>query len=94
MEKKQQADTKSVMEESVKTKKAREKIKKQMEALDAKISEPVLQQKTIEIHRWIARHASERVVLRSKSICLFDENQNTADLSKKVALIAELIKKE
>lgn len=81
-------------EESAKTRKAREKLKKKLEALEKKITPQALEKKTIEIHRWIARHASQRAVLRSKTISLFDENQNTAELSRKVVEIAEQIKKE
>jgi|GEM_PF-665712 len=81
-------------EESAKTRKAREKLKKKLEALEKKITPQALEKKTIEIHRWIARHASQRTVLRSKNISLFDENQNTADLSKKVVELADQIKKE
>ena len=51
-----------------------------------------LRQKSLEIHRWIARHAAERVVLKSKSISLFDENQNTAKLSQKIHLFIQNLK--
>ena len=76
-------------EESHKTRKAREKLKKQLAAFDQKISEQALERKTIEIHRWISRHAAHRVVLRSKNISLFDENQNAAAISQKIAHIAK-----
>ena len=65
-----------IAEESPKTRKAREKLKKQLEANDKKITPQALERKSIEIHRWIARHAQNRVILKSKSISLFDENQN------------------
>lgn len=81
-------------EESAKTRKAREKLRKKLEALEKKITPQALEKKTIEIHRWIERHASQRTVLRSKTFSLFDENQNTAELSKKVVELAEQIKKE
>jgi len=81
-------------DESPKTRKAREKLKRQLEALDKKITPQALEKKAIEIHRWIERHAQHRVVLKSKSICLFDENQNTADLSQRVVLLAEKLKKD
>lgn len=85
---------KQLADESPKTRKAREKLKKQLEAFDRKITPQALQKKSIEIHRWIERHAHHRVVLKSKSICLFDENQNTADLSQRVTLLAEQLKKD
>jgi hypothetical protein len=83
---------KEIAEESFKTRKAREKLKKQMEDLEGKITPQALEKKTIEIHRWIARHAPHRIVLRSKTISLFDENQNTARLSKRVASLVDQIK--
>ncbi len=81
-------------DESPKTRRAREKLKRQLNALDKKITPQALKKKAIEIHRWIERHAQHRVVLKSKSICLFDENQNTADLSQRVVVIAEKLKKD
>lgn len=82
-------DKKGIAEESPKTRKAREKLKKQLEAFEKKITPQELERKTIEIHRWISRHASQRVVLKSKNISLFDENQNAAQLSQKIARLAE-----
>ena len=78
-------------QESVKTKKAREKLKRRLEELDVHFTPQALEEKTIEIHRWIARHAEHRVVLKSKSIALFDENQNAARLSERIAKIAQQI---
>lgn len=77
-------EKKEIAKESYKTKRAREKLKKKLEAFDLAVTEQALEQKTLEIHRWIARHAPYRVVLRTKNISLFDENQNTAKLSKRV----------
>ena len=84
---------KGIVDESLKTRKAREKLKKQLEGYDQRITPQALEKKTIEIHQWIERHAQSRVVLKKKSICLFDENQHAADLSQRVALIAEQLKK-
>lgn len=75
---------KQVAEESLKTQKAREKLKRQFAAWDKKMTPQALEKKVLEIHQWIARHASSRVVLKTKSISLFDENQNAADLSQKI----------
>lgn len=80
---------KEVVEESAKTKKAREKLRKQLEDLQLKITPQALKEKTVEIQRRIARHADQRVVLREKSISLFDENQNAAKLSQRIAKIAD-----
>jgi hypothetical protein len=82
---------KEIAEESIKTKKAREKLKKRLDALDLKITPQALEEKSIQIHRWIAKHAQKRVVLKEKSISLFDENQNAAQLSQRIAKIAEQI---
>ncbi len=78
--------------ESIKTKRAREKLKKKLEAFDLALTPHALEQKRIEIHRWIALHAPSRVVLRKKEISLFDENQNTAKLSARVQGIADKIR--
>ncbi len=85
---------KLIAEESIKTRKAREKLKKQLDANDKKITPQALERKSIEIHRWIARHAHVRVVLKSKSISLFDENQNTADVSQRVSSFVDQITKD
>ena len=82
---------KQIAEESSKTRKAREKLKKQLDANDKKITPQALEKKSIEIHRWIARHAQNRVVLKSKSISLFDENQNAAGVSNRVSNFVEQI---
>ncbi len=85
---------KKVEGESFKTRKTREKLEKQLSDMERRVTRQALDKKTIEIHRWIARHASERVVLRAKTIALFDENQNAAKLSFRVALLAEQLQKE
>lgn len=87
-------EKKEIAEESYKTKKTREKLRKQLEDHQKQITPQALEEKTIEIQQWIARRASERVVLRDKSISLFDENQNAAKLSQKVSVIAEQLKTE
>ena len=83
---------KQLADESVKTQKAREKLKRQLEVFDKKITPQALKRKTIEIHRWIEHYAQQRVVLKAKSICLFDENQNAASLSQRVSDLAEKLK--
>ena len=82
----------SLAEESVKTRRAREKLKKQLDAFDKKITPQALEAKATEIHQWIARHAALRVVLKTKGICLFDENQNAAELSQRVVQLADQLK--
>ena len=83
------ATEKKYAEESLKTKRAREKLKKQFNELETRITPEALKEKTVEIHRWIARHAHHRVVLKNKNISLFDENQNAAKLSQRISGIAK-----
>lgn len=58
------------------------------------ITPEALQQKTDEIHRWIARHAPIRIPLKNKNFSLFDENQNAARISQKISAIAQKICEE
>jgi hypothetical protein len=83
-----------IVEESVKTRKAREKLKKRIDAFEKKLTPQALEKKTAEIHRWIAVNAIHRVVLHNKAISLFDENQNSVAVSRKVEAIAEQIRAE
>ena len=85
---------KEIAEESLKTKKVREKLKKHLESFDQKVTAPALKKKLIEIHRWIERHASQRVVLKEKSIALFDENRNAAEFSQRVGILVEKLKQD
>jgi hypothetical protein len=85
---------KAIAEESMRTRKAREKMKKQLECFEKNITPQALQKKTIEIQRWISRHALHRIILKNKSISMFDENQNTATLSRRVGQLTDQIKKE
>jgi hypothetical protein len=87
-------EKKAPVEESVKTRKTREKLRKRLDALEKKITPQALKEKVIEIHRWIALNAGHRVLLRTKEISLFDENQNTADVSRKITGIADQIQKD
>ena len=83
---------KVIAEESLKTKKVREKLRKRLEKIDEEVTQQALNRKITEIHRWISRHAMQRVTLKSKSISLFDENQNTAKISQKVSVFAIKLK--
>ncbi len=79
---------KQFAEESVKTKKVREKLKKHLDKIEQQITQQELNRKVSEIHRWISRHALHRVSIKSKSFALFDENQNAAKISQKIVSIA------
>ena len=87
-------DVKQWASESIKTKKAREKLQKQWADLEKKVTPEALHETTEEIHRWIARHANQRVHLRDKNISLFDENQNAAKISQRVRTIAQKLNAE
>lgn len=92
--KRNKSKRKEIVEESHKTKRAREKLKKQLDALEVHFTEQALEQKSIEIQRWISRHAEHRIPLKNKSIALFDENQNAAALSHRVAKLAVKLSRE
>jgi hypothetical protein len=80
--------TKQLAGESEKTIRARKKLLKRHEELDKQVTKQALERKMLEIHQWIARHASNRVVLRSKTISLFDRNTNSAKVSGRIERIA------
>jgi hypothetical protein len=91
---KQKNKKKYPVDESVQVAKAREKLKKRLESVEKRVTEQALEKKSVEIHKWISKNASERVVLYDKNISLFDENQNTAKVSQRVGALAEKIKNE
>jgi hypothetical protein len=80
---------KSVAEESAKTQRARENLRRQLEAEHQKITAKALEKKSDEIHRWIARYAHQRITLKSKAISLFDGNQNTVSQSGRILKLAQ-----
>lgn len=75
--------------ESEKTLRAREKLKKQLESYDRKMTREALEKKTSEIQRWISSRAHNRVALKNKEIALFNENQNAADVSSRISKVAQ-----
>jgi uncharacterized protein (DUF2132 family) len=87
-------ETEQLAKESQKTKRAREKLQRKFLEVDKKITSSALEKKTLEIHQWIARHASQRVILKTKSISLFDENQNAAINSSIIHILAKKIQNE
>jgi hypothetical protein len=80
--------------ESIKTKRAREKLQKQIEENDRQITQDALEKKVKEIQNWIMRHSNQRVILKDKTFDLFDENQNAAEESSKILTMAEELKKK
>lgn len=79
-------------QESGKIKRARAKLEKNLKKKFDQVNQDDLKQKVIEIHDRISKYASKRTVLTEKSISLFDNNQNSAEISLEVAKIAEQIK--
>lgn len=86
--------SKGMAQESVKTKKTREKLRRHWSDLEKRITPEALQETTDEIHRWIARHAHQRIHLKNKNISLFDENQNAAKISQRVKVIAQKLSED
>jgi hypothetical protein len=66
--------------------KAREKLKNQLERKDKLLTQQALERIRKTMHSWIARHASERISLKSKDIKLFDENRHPAKIENKFIL--------
>jgi hypothetical protein len=64
--------------ESAQVKKARKKLKQQLDTEHKRITKEALDKMTESIQRWISRHANERLPLKDKSFTLFDENQHSA----------------
>ena len=85
---------KSIAPESRKTKRARDKLKKQWEAQDRLITPQALAETVDKIYKWIATNARNRVPLKEKDIRLFDQNQNAAALSRKVQQFAQVLQVE
>jgi len=89
-----QQNSKRLASESLKTQKAREKLRKHWSDIEKKITPEALQEKIEEIHRWISRHANQRIHLKNKNISLFDENQNAAKISQRVKIIAKKLNED
>ncbi|HUD00818.1 MAG TPA: hypothetical protein VMR37_00660 [Rhabdochlamydiaceae bacterium] len=75
-------------EESGKTKKARAKLRNKLEATEKKLLTQNLDKKSQEISKWIERHANDRVSVK-KDISLFDQNRNSAKMSRNIEKLAE-----
>lgn len=79
---------KVLAEESAKTKKAREKLKQQLIKTQKKLTPEALEKKSQEISQWIERHSSDRLAVQ-KDISLFDQNRNSAKMSRNIEKLAE-----
>ncbi len=85
---------KRIAPESIKTKRAREKLRKQWAKQDLLITETALADTVDKIHKWIASNSMHRVCLKEKDIRLFDQNQNAAALSRKIEQFAKKLSED
>lgn len=86
--------SKPLAKESIKTHRTRERLKKKLQSLEKSFTSNALEQKKIEIHQWLDRHAPERIPLKSKKVSSPDSHQKTAEMSQKVSALASKIQKE
>jgi hypothetical protein len=77
------------VQESKKTQKIRDKIIETWESDNCSITPQAIEEAREKIHKWIADHSHERVSIKNKNIGLFNENQNSAEASRKVQQIAK-----
>ena len=66
--------------------KARQKIKKQLEAAEKRINPDALKKMRHLIERQLARHSTERINLKKRHITLFDENRHPAKTESKFVM--------
>lgn len=84
-----------VAPESVKTKRAREKLIKQWETEKKQFTPKALEETVDKIHKWIADNAKHRIQIKEKtSIKLFNQNKDAAAISKKVQGFSERLKED
>ncbi|MBU6383731.1 MAG: hypothetical protein KGR16_05390 [Verrucomicrobia bacterium] len=87
-------EEKAIAPESAKTKKAREKLMKQLETEKILFTPKALKSTVEKIHKWIGDNSTNRVKVENKGIRLFNQNKDAARVSKKVQIIAETLKRE
>ncbi len=79
--------------ESIKTKRAREKLLKQLEIEKKQFTPKALEETVDKIHKWIADNAKHRIQIKEKtSIRLFNQNKDAATISKRVEGFARRLK--
>jgi hypothetical protein len=91
-EKEKEFRERPIAPESLKTKRAREKLVKQWDAERELITPKALEETVDKIHKWIADNAKHRIQIKEKSIRLFNQNKDAAAISKKVQFFAEKLK--
>ncbi len=85
---KNNAQIKKLAEESPKTQKARSKLKKKLSKTEGQLTSKALKAKSVEIAQWIERYSSDRLPVQ-KDISLFDQNRNSAKMSRSTEKLAE-----
>lgn len=79
--------------ESLKTRRAREKLLKQWEAEKEHFTEKAIEETAEKIKKWIADNSKNRIqIKKDKSIKLFNHNHDSAEVSKKVQQLSERLK--
>lgn len=86
-------DRKAIVQESDKTKKARQKLTDRIQKIDQKVTKKALDEKKEQITDWISRHSWGRESV-SSDFTLFDKNRNSAPVSKKTKGIIEKLEKD
>ena len=84
----------TVAPESLKTKRAREKLIKKWEKEKEWITPKALKETIDKIHKWIGDNAKNRTRIKSTSIALFKPNTAAAASSKKIETFVEKLKKD
>lgn len=87
-------DERPLAPESLKTRRAREKLLKQWEEENRQITPRAIAESIDKIRKWIADHAQYRDHIEKENIELFNRNQNAAVVSKKVQQFAEKLKQD
>ncbi len=78
--------------ESLKTRRAREKLLKQWNEEREQFTQKALEETIDKIHKWIADNAKHRIPIKGKGIKLFNQNEEAAAISSKVQQFAEKLK--
>jgi predicted phosphohydrolase len=92
MTKIEQSSNKNYPKPSEKIERAKDRLKEKLNELDQKITPSALKRIVASIHDRIARLALERVVVKKK-ITLFDNNETSANTSKKISEFAKELKR-
>lgn len=82
----------NLAQESVQVKKAREKLRKQLEEEGKRVTPEALKEMQDKIYRWIERHSRERINLREKNIALYSLFDNDAHSAKTMSKFVQKLR--